>query len=65
MYYLIYDKETKEINSINEVTEYKPFYNIKVYEYKEFDNMDLLNEFVQENNLIYLNHNNLIYPILK
>ncbi len=65
MYYLIYDKETKEINSINEVTEYKPFYNIKVYEYKEFDNMDLLNEFVQENNLIYLNHNNLIYPIIK
>jgi len=65
MYYLIYDKETKEINSINEVTEYKPFYNIKVYEYKEFDNMDLLNEFVQENNLIYLNHNGLIYPILK
>ena len=65
MYYLIYDKETKEINSINEVTEYKPFYNIKVYEYKEFDNMDLLNEFVQENNLIYLNHNNLIYSILK
>ena len=65
MYYLIYDKETKEINSINEVTEYKPFYNIKVYEYKEFDNMDLLNEFVQENNLIYLNHNNLIYSTLK
>jgi len=65
MYYLIYDKETKEINSINEVTEYKPFYNIKVYEYKEFDNMDLLNEFVQENNLIYLNHNGLIYPTLK
>ena len=65
MYYLIYDKETKEINSINEVTEYKPFYNIKVYECKEFDNIDLLNEFVQENNLIYLNHNNLIYPILK
>jgi len=65
MYYLIYDKETKEINSINEVTEYKPFYNIKVYEYKEFDTMDLLNEFVQENNLIYLNHNGLIYPIIK
>ena len=65
MYYLIYDKETKEINSINEVTEYKPFYNIKVYEYKEFDNMDLLNEFVQENNLIYLNHNGLIYPTLQ
>jgi len=65
MYYLIYDKETKEINSINEVTEYKPFYNTEVYEYKEFDTMDLLNEFVQENNLIYLNHNGLIYPILK
>lgn len=65
MYYLIYDKETKEINSINEVTEYKPFYNTEVYEYKEFDTMDLLNEFVQENNLIYLNHNGLIYPIIK
>jgi len=65
MYYLIYDKETKEINSINEVTEYKPFYNTEVYEYKEFDTMDLLNEFVQENNLIYLNHNGLIYPTLK
>jgi len=65
MYYLIYDKEIKEINSINEVTEYKPFYNTEVYEYKEFDTMDLLNEFIQENNLIYLNHNNLIYPILK
>jgi len=64
MYYLIYDKETKEINSINEVTEYKPFYNTEVYEYKEFDTMDLLNEFIQENNLIYLNHNNLIYPTL-
>ena len=65
MYYLIYDKETKEINSIHEVTEYKPFYNIEVYEYKEFDTMDLLNEFIQENNLIYLDHNNFIYPILK